>query len=422
MLVTDVSGTLPMMRGMSNRAVLWIAFVVVHVGVSWLGWVMPNEPMGDVYRVYEPWSAQALAGGPIVGIDESWVYPQWALVPMVLAHAFVPFVGSYTVAWAVLVAACDGVAFGILIGRGRSTGRVVAGWFWLAFIAALGPVGLYRLDGLTVALAIVGCLWLVRRPWLASTLLAVATWIKVWPAAMMAAAVIAMRSRWSVIGAGLVISALTLAVVVAAGGGAHAFGFIGDQTTRGLQVEAPVAAPYLWGALLGLDGFSVYYSFDLLTFQVTGTEIDPVIAAMTPLMIVAIVAVAALGAVKAARGATFVALFPALSLALVTAFIVFNKVGSPQYLCWLVPSLVIGLVVDRVAWVGPATLALGAALLTQLVYPVLYQDILVPAPLGVSLLTVRNAVLVGLLVWMVVRLTRVRPPHRTSIASGSYAG
>ena len=64
----------------------------------------------------------------------------------------------------------------------------------------------------------------------------------------------------------------------------------------------------------------------------------------------------------------------------------------------------------------------SAALLTQLVYPVLYQDILVPAPLGVSLLTVRNAVLVGLLVWMVVRLTRVRPPHRTSIASGSYAG
>jgi hypothetical protein len=396
---------------MSRRAVLWVAFAVVHVGVAWLGFLMPNEPMGDVYRVYEPWSTQALNGGGIVGIDEPWVYPQWALVPMVLAHAFMPFVGSYTVAWVVLVTAADAVAFAVLIGRARASGRVVAGWFWLAFIAALGPVGLYRLDGFTVALAVPACLWLVRRPWLAATLLAIATWIKVWPAALLAAAVVTLRSRVAIVGAAAVVSGLTLLAIAAAGGASHAFGFIGDQTTRGLQVEAPIAGPYLWGALLRLEGFSVYYSFDLLTFQVTGTEIDPVIAAMTPVLVVAIAALTVLGAVKARRGATFQALFPTLSLALVTAFIVFNKVGSPQYLCWLVPSLVIGLVIDRAAWVGPATLALGAALLTQLVYPVLYQDILVPAPLGVSLLTVRNAALVALLVWLVVRLVRVQPPH-----------
>lgn len=396
---------------MSRRAVLWVAFAVVHAGVAWLGFLMPNEPMGDVYRVYEPWSAQALNGGGIVGIDAPWVYPQWAIVPMVLAHAFVPFVGSYTVAWAVLVTAADALAFAVLIGPARAAGRVVAGWFWLAFIAALGPVGLYRLDGITVALAVPACLWLVRRPWVAATLLAIATWIKVWPAALLAAAVVTLRSRAAIVGASVVVSGLTLLAIAAAGGAAHAFGFIGDQTTRGLQVEAPVAAPYLWGALLRLDGFSVYYSFDLLTFQVTGTEIDSVIAVMTPVLVAAIAALTVLGAVKAWRGATFHALFPALSLALVTAFIVFNKVGSPQYLCWLVPSLVVGLVIDRAAWVGPATLALGAALLTQLVYPVLYQDILDPAPLGVSLLTVRNAALVVLLAWLVVRLVRVRAPR-----------
>ena len=404
---------------MSKRALLWIAFTAVHLGVAWLGFLMPNEPMGDVYLVYEPWSTQALNGGDIVGIDAPWVYPQWALVPMVLAHVFVPFVGSYTIAWVVLVSVVDAVAFAILIGRARSSGRVVAGWFWLAFIAALGPVGLYRLDGLTAAVALVGCLWLAGRPWLAATLLAIATWIKVWPAAIMAAAVVTLRSRWAVVGAGVVVSALTLIAIALAGGAPHAFGFIGDQTARGLQVEAPVAAPYLWGALLGLEGFSVYYSFDLLTFQVTGTEIDPVIAAMTPLMVIVILSIVVLGAVKAMRRATFVTLFPPLSLALVTAFIVFNKVGSPQYLCWLVPSLVIGLVVDRAVWVGPATLGIATALLTQLVYPVLYQDILVPAPLGVSILTVRNAALVGMLVWMIVRLVRVRPPLYTFIGSRS---
>ena len=57
-------------------------------------------------------------------------------------------------------------------------------------------------------------------------------------------------------------------------GAGNAFGFIDEQTTRGLQVEAPIATPYLWGALLGQRGFAVSYSFELLTFQVTGTEID----------------------------------------------------------------------------------------------------------------------------------------------------
>lgn len=401
---------------MSKRGVLWIAFAAVHLGVAWLGFLMPNEPMGDVYRVYEPWSTQALNGGAIVGIDEKWVYPQLALIPMVLAHAFVPVVGSYTVAWVLLVILADAVAFAVLVGRARAAGRTVAAWFWLAYIAALGPVGLYRLDGFTVAMAIAGCLWLVGRPWLGSMLLAAATWIKVWPAALLAAAVIALRRRFAVVGGAAVVSALTLVAVWAAGGASHAFGFIGDQATRGLQVEAPIAAPYLWGALLRVDGFSVYYSYDLLTFQVTGTEIDPVIAAMTPLLMVAMLAVAALGAFKAWRRATFHAIFPVLSLALVTGFIVFNKVGSPQYLCWLVPSLVIGLVLDRAAWIGPSTLAVAAALLTQLVYPILYTGILYPEPLAVSLLTVRNLVLIALFAWMVVRLVRVRPPAHTAVA------
>ncbi len=405
---------------MSNRAVLWVAFVLVHLGVGWLGFLMPNQPMGDVYRVYEPWARAAVEGGGMMGITESWVYPQLALVPMILTLAFTPFV-SYTVGWAILVTALDALAFGMLVGRGRSTGRTSAAWFWLAFIALLGPVGLYRLDGLTVPLVIVGCLWLVGRPWAAAMILAAATWIKVWPAAILGAAVIAVRRRGAVLGGAVVASALVLVALLAAGAGAHAFGFIGEQATRGLQVEAPVAAPYLWGALLGVPGFSVYYSFDILTFQVTGTDIDVTIALMTPVLVLAMVAITALGAWKAARGVPFASLFPSLSLALVLGFIVFNKVGSPQYLVWLVPSLVVGLVVRRTAWFAPATLALAAALLTQLVYPILYEGILVPQPIAVVILTLRNLLLVALLAWTVVRVARLTPPARRSVSVPTIA-
>ncbi|KAA9085540.1 DUF2029 domain-containing protein [Microbacterium radiodurans] len=367
---------------------------------------MPNQPMGDVYLVYEPWSTAALDGGGVVGIDSDWVYPQLALVPMVLAHAFA-WIAGYTIGWAILVTLVDAVAFALLLGAARSRGRVAAAWFWLAAILLLGPVGLYRLDAVTVALVVLAGLWLRGRPWLAGILLAVATWIKVWPAAVLVAAVIAVRRRWALVGAGMIVSVLTLVAVVVAGGAGHAFGFIGDQTTRGLQVEAPVSSVYLWRALLGLPGFTVYYSRDILTFQVTGTDIDAVIAAMTPILVLGVGAVAALASVKAGRGASTARLLPIAALAVVAAFIALNKVGSPQYLCWLIPPVVLGLTLDRRRWTGLGALVLVLCGLTQLVYPILYNDVLAAQPAGVVVLTVRNVLLLGLAVWAVVRLARV---------------
>lgn len=399
---------------MSRRAALWVAFVLVHALILWLGFAYPNEPMGDVYRVYEPWSLQALEGRGIVGITEPWVYPQLALIPMVLAHAFAPIAG-YIVGWGLLVTALDAAAFAVLVGRGMSAGRRTAAWFWLASIVLLGPVGLYRLEVVTVALSIVGCLWLVGRPWAGSMLLAVATWMKVWPAALLLAAVIAVRSvqrRGEIIAGALVVSALTLIAVVLAGGAGNALGFVGEQTTRGLQVESPAAMPYLWGAVVGAPGFEVAYSFELLTFQVAGPAVDTVVAVMTPALIVAIAGVAVIGAVKTARGVSFAALFPPLSLALVAGFIALNKVGSPQYLAWLVPSIVVGIVLRRRVWAGPAVLALVAAALTQLVYPLLYTGILSPEPVAVTVLILRNLVVCALFVWMVVRVARLQAPAR----------
>lgn len=165
--------------------------------------------------------------------------------------------------------------------------------------------------------------------------------------------------------------------------------------------------PYLWGALLGIRGFWVYYDQHLLTFQVAGTQIDPVIAAMTPALVLAMMVVAALGAWAVRRGVRYATLFPTLSLAFVLGFIVFNKVGSPQYLCWLVPSVVLGLVIDRRRWMAPASVALFAALLTQLVYPLTYNGVLFPQFVPVSLLTLRNLVLCAMFVWMVVRLVAI---------------
>lgn len=403
---------------MSRRVPLWIAFALVHAGVGILGYVLPSQPMGDVYNVYEPWSSRALAGAGVVGISEPWVYPQLAILPMALAWGFA-WVGTYTVAWAVFVTVCDAVAFALLVGRGRSRGRGAAAWLWLAAILLLGPVAVYRVDAVTVPLAIVGCLWLVGRPWAGATLLAIATWIKVWPAALLAAAVIALRRRVAVVGAALAVSAVTLAVVVLAGGAPHAFGFVGGQADRGLQVEAPVSTLYVWQTLLGVPGASIFYNAEIITFEVTGPAWRAVAAAMTPVLVLAVGAVAVAGAVKAWRGASFAALFPSLALALVLAFIATNKVGSPQYMTWLVPPLVVGVVLHRRRWAAPAAVVLLVSALTQLIYPVYYDPLLMAQPGPVMLLTVRNVLVVALFAWMCVRLARV--PVRGSSRSRSLA-
>lgn len=392
---------------MSRRVWLWIGFALVHAVVIWLGFTGDHAASWDVDQLYRWWASRALRGEAVPGITEDWIYPILAFVPMLLAAAPGAAV-DYTLAWGLVVTAADAVAFAILVGDGRSRGRVVAAFFWLAALLALGGVGMFRLDGFTVPLAITGSLWLVGRPWLGSVLLAVATWIKVWPAALLAAAVIALRRRLAVVGGATVVSAAVVAGVLVAGGGAHLFGFVGDQTSRGLQIEAPVSTAYMLLAAGGLPGARVVYDEDLITFQVTGPGAEGLIAAMTPVLMIGMLALAALGAFKAWRGAGFASLFPSLALTLVLGFIVLNKVGSPQYMTWLIAPLVAGLAIDRRRWIGPAALALVTLALTQLIFPFWYDAILVLTPAAVGLLVVRNLLLVALFVWSVVRLARVR--------------
>jgi hypothetical protein len=387
--------------------VVWIAFVLVHAVVIWLGFVDDHAASWDVDQLYRWWAGQTLTGEAFPGITEDWVYPPLAHLPIVLVGA-VSGVVDYTLGWGLLVTALDAAAFAVLVGRGRSRGRLTAAWFWLAAILALGGVGMFRLDAVTVPLAVAGSLWLVGRPWLGAILLAVATWIKVWPAALLAAAVIAVRRRLAILGGAVIVSVIAVVTVVVVGGGSHLFGFVGDQTSRGLQIEAPISSVYVVLAAAGFSGARILYDDELITFQVTGPGVDTVIAVMTPVLIAGMLAIAVVGAAKAWRGASFVTLFPPLATALVLGFIVLNKVGSPQYMTWLLAPVVVGLVLDRRAWWRPAVLTLVILVLTQLIFPFWYDVILVLQPAAVALLVGRNVLLIALFVWVVVRLARVR--------------
>lgn len=400
----------------ARTAALWIAFLLAHLVTAGAGWVYPSQPMGDVVLVYEPWAASALGGGPIVGITETWVYPQLALVPMlvakVLAAPLVPLLGvssAYLVAWALLVTICDALAFAVVVGRSASRPRRLAAWFWCAALLLLGPIAIYRIDAITVPIAMIGGLWLSSRPAVAAALLTVGAWIKIWPGAVLVAAVVAGRARVRMLLSAAAVTVGVVASVILLGADEELLGFLTEQTGRGLQIEAIAATPFLWLAVSGDAG--IEYSLEILTFQIAAPAADAVSELLTSVMLLAALAVTAVGSVKAVRGASFTRLFPSLALALVTVLIVTNKVGSPQFQTWLIAPVVLWIVFD-----GPrarllAVIVLALCALTCLVYPLGYDGLLRAEVLPVLLLTLRNVLLLVLLAVGILALVRV-PVHR----------
>ncbi|WP_417554159.1 hypothetical protein [Microbacterium sp.] len=390
---------------------LWGAFLAAHVLVAWLGWVLPSQPMGDVVLVYQPWSSAALGGHDIVGITEDWVYPQFALAPMLLAQLLaVPFVvafgklGAYLIGWALLVTLCDALGFAALVRRGGTRRRRVAGWFWIAALVLLGPIAMYRIDAITVPLAVVGGLWLAQHPRTGTVLLTIGAWVKIWPGALVLAAVAAGRRAWRVLATAASVSIAIVVLLLLLGAGQHVFGFLTAQAGRGLQIEAVAATPFLWQALSGAA--RIEYSYDILTFQVAAPGADAVSSALTAVMIVVVAGILLLGVLRARAGAAWQRLLPPLALALVTGLMATNKVGSPQFHTWLIAPVVLWFVFDRARAQTAAVLVLVLCALTFTIYPLTYDGLLRAEALPVLLLSARNLLLVVLLIHAVRGILR----------------
>jgi hypothetical protein len=395
---------------------LWVAFSIVHTVLILLCLHAPGWPLGDVEAVYKLWVAQSANGGSQVGIDEPWVYPILAYIPMALANLLGP--ALYVQVWLGLVTLLNAAAFAVLSGglrrrRARPRWRVIAAWWWLAFLLLLGPIALARIDAVTVPIAIIALLLVAGRPAVGAALLTVAAWVKVWPAALVAALLVASRARLRVLQSAVGVSITVIAVSMVLGGASYVLSFVSEQTGRGLQIESPVSTIWMWQAVVGVPGAGVYYDHDILTYQVAGAGTALASALMTPLMAFAAAAVVLLGALRMREGAHFARVFPPLALALVLVLIVFNKVGSPQFMTWLAAPIVLGLIYRRRQWLLPAVLGLALAVLTQLIYPYLYGALLAASPGMVLLLTLRNLLQIVLLGWAVYALARA-PRHPTT--------
>lgn len=396
----------------------WAAFLVAQLALCLVALSGAGASLGDVTFAYRNWAMQALGAGPVPGFQEPWVYPALALLPLLGAVLLGGTGTGLTTAWLVLVVAASALAFGLLLGRGRSVRRRRAAYGWILLALALGPITVGRVDAFALVLALSGALLLAARPRTAGALLTLGAWVKVWPGLLWAAGTLAARRPRALIASALIVCAAVAAAVGISGGGLDTLlGFLGAQDARALQIEAPAATPFIWAALLGNE-HAVHFNAEIITYEVSGPGTLLVAALTTPALVLLGSVVLLLGVRARARGARLFALMVPMSTAFIATAIALNRVVSPQFLSWLIVPAVLAL-----AWGRPHArpLALGIAalgLLTQAIYPFGYRALLALDPVLVTILSVRNLGLLVLLAASIVMLARTgaRPQPRRPVA------
>ena len=387
--------------------------IVIFVGLNGAG-----APMGDVAYVYDPWMQELQKSNAWWGLNRVWVYPYLALVPMVLS---LPLrITDYQSGWLVMMTLLNVVALASMVGWGRHAKlepdqvrwRYQAAWYFLGFELLLGPVAISRVDAVSVAVVLFAIPSLIAmRYQTAAVWFTVATWIKVWPAALLLALWVAARKRLNVIFAAVVTSLAVVLFALALGGNRSVFSFVTMQGTRGIQIESPWATPWLWAAIAGAPETGLYYDQQLLTYQVRGTGVEVVAALSTLVLVGAILITAYLAMVARRRRASAGAVLSVTALTAVLDLIFFNKVGSPQYIEWLAIPIIFGILLNRRGWMFPAITGLVLAGLTQLIYPITYGALLEATPWATALLGIRNLTLLALLVWANLQLSNLKSPE-----------
>jgi hypothetical protein len=404
-LPTPVRSALNSGRGLlGGFIVVHLVFLVFAASLSLRG-----EAFSDTF-IYREWAMAGFNDANLTGGPSPWVYPILALIPMAIASLAGP--GPFFFLWVLMTTLLNGWALLKLTERGRASQAIPAGWWWLAFTFLMGWLGFARVDGLTAPLVLVALAYGAKRPFVASVLLAIGTWVKVWPAAIMLALFAVVKNRLVVVLAGIATTAAVVALAAALGSVPRLLNFLTQQGDRGMQLEATFTTPWLWLSVLNAGGSRMYMNTDINSMQVDGPGTATMSVLMQPLLVLAALLVAGLAfwalhngkQHKVAGGVDRTELLLAGALALAAAFVVFNKVGSPQFMVWLGPAVAVGLAHSWREWRVPAAMLIAIAVATYFIYPLFYDALSHNNPWMALVLTIRNVLLVVLFLWSVRRL------------------
>src|SRR5262245_13354650 len=293
-------------------------------------------------------------------------------------------------------------------------------WASGAFLLCFGALAAARFDHIVPLLLVAGGLLFQRAMrtgrllWFIAlgALAAEGAGVEVVPVVMMPAALLwlyasARRPPWRAAGAvvaGFAVTALTLHLAFWAMWGEGYLRSFAYHVERGIQIESTYAGVIMAGHGFG-EPMSIRESHAAYNIDTPYTNL---VMALQGLLFLAVAGAIAWRFVAGRRSLALAARDLAVLLlgtVFLLAFIVTNKVFSPQYLLWVGPLLALAYGFRR--RLAPAVLAiLVISALTQVIFPRLYKQLRELHPTLIFLLNARNVMLIALLAWLGWTLTR----------------
>jgi hypothetical protein len=311
---------------------------------------------------------------------------------------------GYLIAFIVLMLALDAL-FCYTLWRATGRRHDSAIDFWLIFAPLIGPLSYLRFDMVPAVLAGGALLATRRKPWVTGALTGLGAAIKLWPA-LLIGAFMSYKGDRRPAGLAFVVGGFGLALIsLIFGGWSRLISPLAWQSDRGLQIESIWATPLMVARTVMPDQWIIEMS-PYQAYEVFGPGADAWVTISSVATLLGLTMIILL-TVRAFRhdGSTAVAI-GFVVLATVAIMIITNKTLSPQYLLWLGGPMATLLVFRRHATPDEghaikriAGQLLVLALLTQLVYPVLYPGYLgrhghVMIIISTIVTTIRNIALV----------------------------
>ncbi|MGW4196851.1 glycosyltransferase 87 family protein [Streptomyces sp. NPDC005004] len=381
-------------------AALWAATRAVLLLCVFKVYVFPGPDVtSDVSVIYRGWY-EVLRQGTFPLDDVTWQYPPAAALA-ILSPALLPFL-DYPAAFYVLACAADLVVLALLWRTGGRSGRSRRGlWAWTAGVPLLGPTVYARYDLMVTAVAVAALLAAARHPRVTGVLTALGAMVKVWPALLLVGSF--RRRTW---GAAAVTAAGLAALFAVSMPGA--FAFLTFQRDRGTEVESLGALVFHVARHFGWEG-QVLLNYGSIEFL--GPYVD-------------VVSTGALVLTGAAFGWLVIwrlrvtrrnpATLAEAAFTAVLLFTVTSRVISPQYLVWLIGLAAVCLTYRSSRMGLPAVLVLTASLVTVLEFPLGFIHVVTSDWYGVTLMFVRNGLLVAATFSAGRRLWRSTVPPATA--------
>lgn len=361
------------MSAFYRRHKLWVwaaAWLLSRfVILSLVGFFAHAQGLEDVY-LYKIWSG-ALASEHLLPSGELWQYPPGAAFLLIAPR---PLLGlmSFGGAFASTMLAFDLIAFGLIVLLARREGRDTGVWVWLLAMPLLRAVPVLRFDLAGTTLAIAALVVIHRRPAWFGALAGLGAMVKVWPIVVLFGEWDWRRLLRACLGAAAAAAIVFAASAIVFDG--NELEFLGEQSGRGLQVEAVAATPWHLRHLID-GGAPRTVSHSGATEIVTGPS--DFVASLLEWATLAVLLGAAVwwrARARAIRGGrddlTDAVVSRDFVFTIVLLLVVVSRVLSPQYMVWLFGLSAVALSERRTRVSRPAWIVIGAAALTTAAYGV----------------------------------------------------